>query len=74
MIQCMFCGGEYKQNIINKKIQVLGLLNLEFDNLEIYICDRCGREIYPPETIKIITTAQNEYFTRGSHAAEPVFI
>lgn len=63
VIQCM-CMGIYQPTKMNKTVEVLGLIKIELEDLSVYVCDRCHREIFPEKTMQLIQQAQQEYLSR----------
>lgn len=72
MLQCM-CRGEYKPNIVNKMVSIMGIEKVELKNLKVYICNGCGKEIYPEETILKFRQAQQEYYSSAPSQLSTVF-
>ncbi len=79
MIQCM-CRGYYKPHTINKIMKFFGVNDLTLENLRIYQCDKCGKEIFPEKTIEKINKIQKDFFEkkqgqlRELNQLDPIFL
>jgi len=67
------CKGEYLPQRTNRTISILGIGSLELKDLKVYVCNRCGKEIFPEETISKVKQAQYEYASSPKNQLNPIF-